>query len=111
MQEAVAVALEAVGNPLDLHRVHAASYNVHGQFPSYMTLPDVPAPFYWIDAPWGSALRCRALEDVAPHLFSTRQLELSSETQTAVLAASVGALQLVQANQVHGRAHVVVRVG
>jgi len=76
-----------------------------------MTLPDVPAPFYWTDAPWGSALRCRALDDVAPHLFSTRQLELSSPTHAAELTASVGALRLVQANQVHGRAHVVVRAG
>jgi len=76
-----------------------------------MTLPAVPEPFYWIDAPWGSALRCRALDDVAPHLFSTRQLELSSETHAAALTASVGALWLVQANQVHGRAHVVVRTG
>jgi polyphenol oxidase len=76
-----------------------------------MTLPAVPEPFYWIDAPWGHALRCRALDSVAPHLFSTRQLELSSGTHTAALAASIGALRLVQVNQVHGRAHVVVRAG
>jgi YfiH family protein len=76
-----------------------------------MTLPAVPEPFYWIDAPWGQALRCRALDDVAPHLFTTRQLELSSGAHVAALAASVGALRLVQVNQVHGRAHVVVRSG
>jgi polyphenol oxidase len=82
-----------------------------GSPPSYMTLPTVPEPFYWIDAPWGHALRCRALDGVAPHLFATRQLELSSGTHTAALAASLGALRLVQVNQVHGRAHVVVRAG
>jgi YfiH family protein len=76
-----------------------------------MTLPAVLEPFYWIDAPWGHALRCRALDGVAPHLFSTRQLELSSGTHPAELAASIGALRLVQVNQVHGRAHVVVRAG
>lgn len=76
-----------------------------------MTLPAVPEPFYWIDAPWGQALRCRALDGIAPHLFSTRQLELSSSTHAAELAASLGALRLVQVNQVHGRAHVVVRPG
>jgi YfiH family protein len=76
-----------------------------------MTLPDVPAPFYWIDAPWGAALRCQALDDVAPHLFSTRQLELSSPADVAALAASIGAARLVQANQVHGRTHVVVKAG
>ena len=76
-----------------------------------MTLPAVPEPFYWIDAPWGSALRCGALDGVAAHLFSTRQLELSSGTHAAALAASVGALRLVQVNQVHGRACVVVKAG
>ena len=76
-----------------------------------MTLPAVPEPFYWIEAPWGHALRCRALDGIAPHLFSTRQLELSSGTHAAALAASVDALRLVQVNQVHGRAHVVVRAG
>jgi YfiH family protein len=76
-----------------------------------MTLPAVPEPFYWTDAPWGHALRCAALDAVASHLFSTRQLELSSATHTAALATSVGALRLVQVDQVHGRAHVVVRAG
>jgi polyphenol oxidase len=76
-----------------------------------MTLPAVPEPFYWIDAPWGHALRCRALDPVAPHLFSTRQLELSSGTYTGALTASLGAQRLEQVNQVHGRAHVVVRAG
>lgn len=82
-----------------------------GLAPSYMTLPAVPEPFYWTDAPWGHALRCAALDPVAPHLFSTRQLELSSGTHAAELTATVGALRLVQVNQVHGRAHVVVRTG
>jgi YfiH family protein len=76
-----------------------------------MTLPDVPEPFYWIEAPWGAALRCRALDPLAPHLFSTRQLELSSDASPAALAACLGAARLVQANQVHGRAHMTVRDG
>lgn len=76
-----------------------------------MTLPDVPEPFYWIDAPWGHALRCAALDPVAPHLFSTRQLELSSGAHADELTGAVGASRLVQVNQVHGRAHVVVRAG
>src|ERR1051325_1530513 len=76
-----------------------------------MTLPSVSEPFYWIDASWGSALRCRALDGIASHIFSTRQLELSSEVNVAALATTVDALRLVQANQVHGRAHVVVKAG
>ena len=76
-----------------------------------MTLPAVPDPFYWIDSPWGHALRCRALDGVAPHLFSTRQLELSSGTHTAALTASLDALRLVQVNQVHGREYLTVKAG
>jgi YfiH family protein len=76
-----------------------------------MTLPDVPESFEWTDAPWGHALRCRALEEIAPHLFSTRQLQLSSEADELALAASIGAARVVQVTQVHGRAHVVVHQG
>jgi YfiH family protein len=76
-----------------------------------MTLPTVPAPFYWTDAPWGHALRCAALDPIAPHLFSTRQLELSSPGHGDALAASLEATRLVQVNQVHGRAHLVVKKG
>lgn len=76
-----------------------------------MTLPAVPEPFYWVDVPWGQALRCAALDPIAPHLFSTRQLELSSPAQTALLAASILATRLVQVTQVHGRAHIVVARG
>ena len=76
-----------------------------------MTLPGVPEPFYWIDAPWGAALRCRALDPVAPHLFGTRQLQLSSAAHVAALASSVEAGRVQQVTQVHGRAHLVVRGG
>jgi YfiH family protein len=76
-----------------------------------MTLPGVPESFEWTDAPWGHALRCRALEEIAPHLFSTRQLQLSSEADELALAASIGAARVVQVTQVHGRAHVVVHQG
>ena len=76
-----------------------------------MTLPEVPEPFYWIDAPWGHALRCRALDPIASHLFGTRQLELTSATHLAALAASIGAVRVVQVKQVHGREHLMVREG
>src|SRR5215831_3993902 len=76
-----------------------------------MTLPEVPEPFQWIDTPWGSGLRCRALDGLAPHVFSTRQLQLSSDAAEAMLAGAVGAERVVQVTQVHGRAHVVTRAG
>jgi YfiH family protein len=74
-----------------------------------MTLPDVPGPFYWIEAPWGHALRCGALDPIAPHLFGTRQLELSSPEHMTALATLVGADRVVQVKQVHGRGHLTLR--
>jgi YfiH family protein len=76
-----------------------------------MTLPEVSEPFYWIDAPWGHGLRCRALDELAPHVFSTRQLQLSSDADVTLLATAVAASRVVQVTQVHGRAHIVVRNG
>lgn len=70
-----------------------------------MTLPDVPASFYWTHETWGAALRCRALEAVAQHLFTTRQLQLPSADAWRTLAAAIGVApdRVVSLNQVHGR--------
>jgi hypothetical protein len=76
-----------------------------------MTLPAVPGGFYWSDAPWGPLLRCRPLEAVARHAFTSRHLTLSPTAGAAELAASVGATAVAQASQVHGNAVVVVRPG
>jgi len=76
-----------------------------------MMLPAVPDTFEWISQPWGSALQCRPLAALAPHLFTTRQLELSGETAERRLAESVGARDLVMVHQVHGNVVVVVRSG
>jgi len=76
-----------------------------------MTLPDVPATFHWTDETWGAALRCIPLETLAPHLFTTRQLELSSASDVRRLGEAVGAPDVVMLTQVHGRAVVVVREG
>ena len=76
-----------------------------------MTLPPVPADFYWTDETWGAALRCRALDPIAQHLFTTRQLQLPSREAWQALAAAMGvaADRVVSLNQVHGRDIVVVR--
>jgi hypothetical protein len=75
-----------------------------------MTLPPVGEPFYWTEASWGAALRCRALDTVAPHLFSSRQPQLSPEVCDG-LAHATGAASLVTATQVHGAAVVACREG
>jgi polyphenol oxidase len=73
-----------------------------------MSLPRVPDTFEWIQAPWGAALRCVPLEAIAPHLFTTRQLGLSSGEDWDVLAAAVGARGIQMLTQVHGAEVVVV---
>lgn len=67
-----------------------------------MTLPAVPDTFEWFDEDWGAALRCRPLAALAPHVFTTRQFQLSGPEQDAALAASVGASRLSTLVQVHG---------
>ena len=78
-----------------------------------MSLPEVPGTFYWTHEAWGAALRCRPIESVAQHLFTTRQLELPSREAWQQLARSVGvpADRVVTLNQVHGRHVVTIRRG
>ena len=75
-----------------------------------MTFPEVPASFYWTVESWGSALRCRELDPLAQHLFTTRQLELPAPAAWEALAVAVGVPvgHVVSLNQVHGRDVVVV---
>lgn len=75
-----------------------------------MTLPEVPAGFYWTEQSWGAALRCHALDPIAQHLFTTRQLALPSDGAWHALANALGTAsdRLVWLNQVHGREVVVV---
>ena len=76
-----------------------------------MTLPKVPDSFYWTDETWGGALRCRALEPIAQHLFTTRQLQLPSADAWQSLSAAIGVPldRVVSLNQVHGREVAVIR--
>lgn len=76
-----------------------------------MTLPRVPATFHWAQQSWGPALRCDSLTVVAPHCFSSRQLELTTRAGQDALAVAVGAQRLAMVTQVHGRAVVTVRAG
>ena len=68
-----------------------------------MFLPELPETFEWIGESWGAALRCRPLADVAPHLFTTRQLRLSGDRDWKRLATAVGAQDVLRVTQVHGR--------
>ena len=67
--------------------------------------------FEWTRQAWGAALVCRPLAAIAPHLFSTRQLQLSGPSEEEQLARAIGALRLSMLTQVHGNAVVVVRRG
>jgi YfiH family protein len=81
------------------------------QDPSYTSLPTMSEGFTWTDESWGAALRCAPLGAVATHLFTTRQLQLSSAEEARELAEAVGARDVAMVTQVHGRAVVVVRRG
>jgi YfiH family protein len=74
-----------------------------------MTLPAIPDTFYWSGESWGAVLRCRPLEAVAPHLFTTRQLQLSSQADWARVAAALGAAHVATLTQVHGHDVAVIR--
>ena len=74
-----------------------------------MTLPELPAAFRWTDEPFGPALRCIPLEAVAPHLFTTRQLPLSSQADWDHAARAIGAERAAMLTQVHGQKVIVVR--
>jgi polyphenol oxidase len=78
---------------------------------SYMTLPTVPESFYWTDTPAGTVLKCRPLDSIAPHLFTTRELSLSSADDWRRTAALLDAANTVTLNQVHGRDVVAVHRG
>jgi polyphenol oxidase len=78
---------------------------------SYMNLPAIPETFRWTSESWGPALRCRPLEAIAPHLFTTRQLALSSQGDWHRVAEAVGAERVQLLTQVHGREVVALRSG
>ena len=76
-----------------------------------MTLPPIPDSFRWTNESWGPALRCVPLGALAPHLFTTRRLELSALTDWWRLADTLGVRRILTLTQIHGRNVVVVRRG
>jgi YfiH family protein len=62
--------------------------------------------FCWTQEPWGRALRCTALEPLARHLFTTRDLALGADGTWRALAVSLEAADtdLALVRQVHGAA-------
>jgi YfiH family protein len=73
-----------------------------------MPLPKPSGDFEWVQASWGAALQCPPLAEVAPNIFSTRDLVLEdgqggAESGWAAVACSVGAMAdaLVRMRQVH----------
>jgi YfiH family protein len=72
--------------------------------------------YVWTPQDWGTALRSTSLAEVADHFFTTRQLRLRGEGETAdwarvATAIGVPRRRLLRLNQVHGREVVVHRAG
>ena len=108
IDEPIAVPFDGGGNPGDLGRINPSTYDFH-LCRSYMTLPAVPETFYWTSSPCGVVLRCRPLDDVARHLFTTRELQLSVDGAWQGIAEALGVRQVAGLTQVHGREVVSLR--
>jgi len=79
-------------------------------------LPQLAKPFEWLDTPYGPAMVCRALEPIAPHVFTTRAWLLGSPDRDTArgwtdVARAMGVDQshLARLHQVHGTSIVVAR--
>lgn len=78
-----------------------------------MTLPAPDPAFDWSDEPWGPALRCLPLADLAQHVFTSKQLGLPRPEAWQSAAASVQSTvdRVLRVKQVHGRVVRVVKRG
>ena len=76
-----------------------------------MTLPAIPESFEWTQSSCGLVLKCRPLEAIASHAFTTRAVPLSSSDDWRLLARALGAEGVVTPHQVHGRDVGVIRRG
>lgn len=76
-----------------------------------MTLPDVPESFSWAESALGPLLTCEPLAQFAIHMFTTRELRLSSAEDWQRVAAVLGVPAVLTVNQVHGRTVVVTTYG
>jgi polyphenol oxidase len=81
-------------------------------------MSSAPDGFELIRAPWGPALRCRALQTYADHCFTTRQPALPAAGlapgdgwHRIALAFGVPARSIVRMQQVHGANVLVIREG
>jgi YfiH family protein len=79
--------------------------------PSPHDLPHPDPAFHWTREAWGAALRCRALDPHAQHLFTSRQLALPGHEAWQAALASAGApgAPLMRVKQVHGNTVRVLR--
>lgn len=81
-----------------------------------MIEPRPAHPFAWTPQPWGTALHSIRLDEVARHLFTTRDLALRgprSDDGWRQLAAAMGVQpsRLARLKQVHGTRVIVIRAG
>jgi hypothetical protein len=74
-----------------------------------MTLPNLPDAFAWRQTPLGLVMNCQPLESIAPHVFTTRNVPISSPEAWKAVAELIGATDAVTLNQVHGREVVTIR--
>jgi purine-nucleoside/S-methyl-5'-thioadenosine phosphorylase / adenosine deaminase len=80
----------------------------------FMTDPQPSGGFEWTQEPWGKALRCRPLAEVAPHVFTGANLRLTGddgEWRAVAERMGVEVRELRLIRQVHGIDVAIVRRG
>jgi YfiH family protein len=71
----------------------------------FMPVPQPNDGFEWTQAPWGPALRCTAIQGIAPHFFTAATLQLRDDAEewgSLAAFAGVDRPQLRLLKQVHG---------
>jgi YfiH family protein len=74
-----------------------------------MTLPNLPEAFYWTQSSCGLVLKCKPLDMVASHFFTTRELPLPSPGAWEKVSGALGVRRVATLNQVHGNLVIPIR--
>jgi YfiH family protein len=80
----------------------------------FMTDPQPSGGFEWTQEPWGQALICGPLGEVAPHVFTVANLQLTGDDQewrAVAVRMGIDVPQLRLIRQVHGIDVATVRLG
>jgi len=106
LRKPIAKALEGLVDARDVSGVYPDTDDIHR-----LSMPELQTSdaFEWVRYPWGQALRCRPLADIAHHCFTTRRPVIPSGDgvtgdawHAVALAFGLPRHAIVRLRQVHG---------